>query len=219
MEILNLWKRRGSVNGELSPVQKLIPWWPDLISQEASHLFLEVFIHTRWHSPRISTEISPCPTSDCPRSKTPPQIHCLLPTPAPFGRGPVLRSRTSTVAWCSPGLPCPCHSPFTSQGGGRGTPGKGRAMPNHRVGRGECLHKRCSTVIASVTNNFSIAHVGNYQQVTRWEGTNTALHWAALGWCWVYFYALNKQNQSPRVKARSQLFWTASFWNYTSKQY
>lgn len=105
-----------------------------------------------------------------------------------------------------PGLPCPCHSPFTSQGGGRSTPGKGRAMPNHRVGRGECLHKRCSPAIASVTNKFSIAHVGNYQQVTRWEGTNTALRWAALGWCWVYFYALNKQNQSPRVKARSQLF-------------
>ena len=87
-----------------------------------------------------------------PKAQDLPKIHCLLHTPALIGCGPVLRRGESIPSLVDVAHAYPANTRFTSQSGGRSTPGKDRAMPNHRVGQGERLHEFCSTIIDSISD-------------------------------------------------------------------
>lgn len=80
------------------------------------------------------------------------QVHCLLHVPALISCGPVLRRGKSIPSLVDVAHAYPANTHFTSQSGGRSTPGKGRPMPNHGVGQGEHLHEFCSTTIDSISD-------------------------------------------------------------------
>lgn len=193
--------------------------WAHLISQPASlRLFLGDFTPGRWHSPSSTrTWIKPCSCSWMffPKPKLSPRL------PAPAGRALCWGEGAAPTApgGCGPCLPC--QHPQTSQRGAGAL--QGRAQPCQTTGWGEerCLQEFCSSGTDSIRD-------WQWQDHTHWELSAShpsgehkpqcvALHW--LGLLLRPFYALNKQNQSPRVKIRLQLLQTASFWNYTSKQY
>lgn len=87
-----------------------------------------------------------------PKAEDLPKIRCLLRTPALIGCGSVLRRGKCIPRLVDVAHAYPANTHCTSQSGGRSTPGKGRAMPNHRAGQGECLHEFCSTMIDSISD-------------------------------------------------------------------
>lgn len=174
------------MNGERTLPSSFPAAWAHLISQKASHCFWKTS-HLEGGTVPASQGLRSAPALAYwfffPKQKLSPRF------PAPAGCALCWGEGEAPPAHGACGPCLPCQHPRTSQSGAGAF--QGRAERCQTTGWGEdsvCRNSAALGQIASVTNDFRITHIWNYQQVTPQELTNpSAQPCTGLGCSWGLF--------------------------------